>query len=86
VSPGFFDAFEIPLLAGRTFTAGDPNVVAKRAVGDRRVRTVSGKVQQIAVPNNVGAADGVRATAVVVNRSFAETVLGARDVLGRRVP
>ena len=52
VEPDFFAAFDIPVLAGRGFDAGDASAGA---------------------------------TAVVVNRSFVEQVLGGGNVLGRRV-
>lgn len=48
----FFDVFEVPILSGRRFDAGDVS------------------------PN---------ATAVIVNRSFVQQVLGGGDPLGRRV-
>jgi predicted permease len=85
VSPSFFSSFEVPVLAGRLFIAADLNAVPRRTVGATRVPTVSGKVQEIAVPDNGARGSGVRATAVIVNRSFADGVFGGGNVLGKRV-
>jgi predicted permease len=52
VGVGFFEAFEVPVLTGRTFTAADADAGA---------------------------------SAVIVNRSFAQAILGGGNVLGRRL-
>ena len=52
VDVDFFDAFDVPILAGRAFNAGDA---------------------------------GPAANAIVVNRTFAQRIVGDGEVLGRRI-
>jgi len=52
VDVDFFDAFDVPILAGRAFNAGDA---------------------------------GPAADAIIVNRTFAERIVGDGEVLGRRI-
>jgi putative ABC transport system permease protein len=84
VSPGFFDVFQIPLLAGRPFAASDLNTVAARTLR-ATVPTVSGRVQEAVVPGNSAGGLGVRSSAVIVNRTFAQRVLGGGSLTGLEV-
>ena len=70
VGPGYFDAFGIPLLAGRQFEAGD---VASSLRGLREGEDGGGAERQ-----SVG-------SAVIVNRSFVREYLADANALGRRV-
>ena len=92
VSPEFFDVFQIPILAGRPFAASDLHTTAARALR-ATVPTVSGRIQEAVVPGNSAGGLGVRSSAVIVNRTFAQRVFGgsslapvaANSVLGRRI-
>jgi putative ABC transport system permease protein len=85
VAVDFFDAFDTPILAGRPFGAADLDAAA-RPLDARTVPTISSKLQDIGDPTDVEIRlVGARSTAVIVNRSFAQEVLGGGNVLGRRV-
>ena len=80
VDPELFRAFEIPLLTGRGFEAGDvqqpaPHVPARSAGG-----APGGTADASAM-----LAGAREAPAVIVNRSFVQKVLGGGDALGRRI-
>ena len=84
VSLEFFDAFQIPLIAGRQFAAADFNATSSRTPR-ATVPTVSGRIQDVVVPGNSAGGLGVSSSAVIVNRTFAHRVFGADHVLGRRI-
>lgn len=97
----FFDAFDIRVLAGRRFSAGDLDTAAPqpfdpstgsgsprgKSKGDAlRGRTISGKIGQAVGSRDTGnPLADARSTAIVVNRSFARHIFGGGNVLGRRV-
>lgn len=81
----FFDVFQVPLLTGRLFGAGDFGSGPPLPFDARRVRTMSGKIGQAVGARSPGAPAVTTSTAIVVNRAFAQQVFGSLDVLGRRV-
>jgi hypothetical protein len=83
VSLEYFDVFQIPIIAGRLFAAADLTTVSARTPLPT-VPTVSARIQDAVVPGK-SAGLGVRSNAVIVNKTFAQRVFGAGDVLGRRI-
>ena len=94
----FFEAFQIPILAGRRFGSGDLQPRWRRTDATRggqaraptldasRVPTIrAGLARPSARATSGERLASPRATAIIVNRSFAQQIFGDGNVLGRRV-